>query len=153
MPPLQYNVEKPDRSDAEFEFLARKKEEEKVSQIAYVHDKLDKFKFQLDEMISVFVKIIANWSICNIFWKLKATNSIFLVNFCLFESRRVETLGITKTSFASLSQSGTLSCWTNNPENFSWKFHTICSVNLSIAKHLNNWSPNKNFRTKVEKIK
>ena len=62
---LRYNVDKLERSHAQFRFLARKKEEEKFQQIAYVKNKLE-FLYLFDVMTSVCDRVISNQPIFNV---------------------------------------------------------------------------------------
>ena len=55
----------PENSYAQVRLFGRKKEEEKFQQIVYVNYKLDEFVYFLEDMITVYDKVIANQRICN----------------------------------------------------------------------------------------
>ena len=57
---LQYKVDKPETSFAQFRLFGLKKEEEKFQKNVYVNCKLDEFVCLLDIMNSVYDKVIAN---------------------------------------------------------------------------------------------
>ena len=63
---LRYKVDNPDTSYAQFRLFGRKNEEEKFQQNVYVNYRLDEFTYLLDVTNSVYDKVIANQSICNI---------------------------------------------------------------------------------------
>ena len=63
---LRYNVEKPETSYFQVRLFGRRKDEEKFNQIVYVNYKLDEFIFLLDVMNSVFDRVNANESLCNV---------------------------------------------------------------------------------------
>ena len=63
---LRYNVDKPESSYAQVQLFARKKEDEKFQQVVYVKYKLEEFIYLLDEMNSVYDKVITNQLICNV---------------------------------------------------------------------------------------
>ena len=63
---LRYNVDNPD-TYAQVRLFGRKKGEEKYQQSVYFNYKLDEFLYPLDVMISVYDKVAANQSICNVF--------------------------------------------------------------------------------------
>ena len=63
---LRYNLEEPETSNVQVRLLARRKDEEKFNQIVYVNQKLDKFNYLLDEMKSVYHRVLANESLCNV---------------------------------------------------------------------------------------
>ena len=64
--PLQYKADNPETSYAQVRLFGRKKEEEKFQQRVYVIYKLDEFVYLLGIMNSVYDKVIANQSICNV---------------------------------------------------------------------------------------
>ena len=66
---LRYTVEKLERSYAQVQLFARKKEDEKFQQVVNVNYKLEKFIYSLDEMNSVYDKVNTNQSICNVYEK------------------------------------------------------------------------------------
>ena len=59
--PIWYNVEKP-----KVQIFARKKEDEKCQQFAYVNYKLEEFIFQVDMNIPVNEKVFANPPYCKV---------------------------------------------------------------------------------------
>ena len=63
---LRYNVEKPETSYVQVRLFGRRKDEEKFNQIVYVNYKLDEFIYLLDEMNSVYDKVLANEPVCNV---------------------------------------------------------------------------------------
>ena len=63
---LRYNVDKPESSYAQVRLFARKKEDDKFQQVAYVNYKLEEFSYLLDVMISVYDKVITNQPVCNV---------------------------------------------------------------------------------------
>ena len=63
---LRYKVDNPETSNAQVCLIGRKKKGEKFQQIVYLNYKLDEFVYLFDVMNSVYVKVIANQSICNI---------------------------------------------------------------------------------------
>ena len=63
---LRHNVEKPEISNAQVRFFAKRKEHEKLQQIADVIYKLDEFICLFDKTNSVCDKVITNERICNI---------------------------------------------------------------------------------------
>ena len=63
---LRYNVDKPESSYAQVRLFARKKEDEKCQQVVYVNYELEEFIYLLDEMNSVYDKVITNQPICNL---------------------------------------------------------------------------------------
>ena len=62
---LLCNVIKPEKSYAQVQLFARKKEDEKFQQIVYVKYKLKEFVYLLDVMNFVYDKVITNQPICN----------------------------------------------------------------------------------------
>ena len=66
VPLLRYNVDKPESSYAQVQFLARKEEGEKFQQVVYVKYKLEEFIYLFDVMNSVYDKVITNQHICNV---------------------------------------------------------------------------------------
>ena len=64
---LRYNVDKPESSNAQVRFSARKTEDEKFQRVAYVNYKLEEFIFLLDVMNSVYDKDISILPICIVF--------------------------------------------------------------------------------------
>ena len=63
---LRYNVEKPENSYVQVRLFGRRKDEEKFNQIVYVNYKLDEFIYLLDVMNSVYDKVVANETLCNV---------------------------------------------------------------------------------------
>ena len=63
---LRYNVEKPETSYVQIRLFGRRKEEEKFNQIVYVNYKPDEFLYLPDVLNSVYDKLIANESLCNV---------------------------------------------------------------------------------------
>ena len=63
---LRYNVVKPETSYVQVRLFGRRTNEEKFNQIVYVNYKLDEFICLLDEMNSVYDKVIANEPVCNV---------------------------------------------------------------------------------------
>ena len=63
---LRYDVDKPKSSYAQVRVFARKKEDEKFQQVVYVNYKLEEFIYLLDEMISVYNKVVTNHPIYNV---------------------------------------------------------------------------------------
>ena len=63
---LRYNVDKLERSYAQVQVFARKKEDEKFQQVVYVNYKLKEFIYLLHVMNSVYDKVITNQPICNV---------------------------------------------------------------------------------------
>ena len=63
---LRYNVEKPETSYVQVRLFGRRKDEKKFNQVVYVNYKLDEFNYLLDVMNSVYDKVIANESVCNV---------------------------------------------------------------------------------------
>ena len=63
---LRYNMEKPETSYVQVRLFGRRKEEEKFNRIVYVNYKLDEFTYLLDVMNSVYDKVIANETLCNV---------------------------------------------------------------------------------------
>ena len=63
---LRYKVEKPESSNSQVQIFAKKKEEEKFQQIAYVKYKLEELVYLLDVMGSIYDKVITNKLICNV---------------------------------------------------------------------------------------
>ena len=63
---LQYKVDNPETSHAQFRLYGRKNEEEKFQQIVHVNYRIDEFVYFFDVMNSVYDKLIANRPICNI---------------------------------------------------------------------------------------
>ena len=55
---LRYSVDKPESSYAQVRLIARKKEDEKFQQVAYVNYKLEDFIYLLDVVNSVYDKVI-----------------------------------------------------------------------------------------------
>ena len=70
---LRYKVDNPEISCAQVCLFGRKKEEGKFQQIVYVNYGLDEFVYLLDDMNSVYHKVIANQPICNILREVIAT--------------------------------------------------------------------------------
>ena len=66
VPPLRYNVDKPESSYAQVRLFARKKEDEKFQQVVYVNYKLEDFIYLLDVQNSVYDKVNTNQPICNV---------------------------------------------------------------------------------------
>ena len=62
---LRYSVDKPERSYAQVRFFARKKEDKKFQQVAYVSYEVEEFIHFFDVMNSVYDKIFTNQPICN----------------------------------------------------------------------------------------
>ena len=63
---LRYGVDKPESSNSQLRFFARKKEDENFQEIVYVNFKLEEFICLLDILRSVYYKIITNQPICNV---------------------------------------------------------------------------------------
>ena len=63
---LRYKVDKPESSYAQVRLFAMKKRDEKFQQVVYVKYKLEEFIYLLDEMNSVYDKVITNKPICNV---------------------------------------------------------------------------------------
>ena len=63
---LRYRVDNPDTSYAQVRLFERKTEEEKFQQNVYVNYKLDEFVYLSDVMNSVYDKVIAKQTICNV---------------------------------------------------------------------------------------
>ena len=66
---LRYKVDNPETSYAQVRIFRRKNEEEKFQPIVFVNYRLDEFVYLLDVMNSVYDKVIANQTICNILKK------------------------------------------------------------------------------------
>ena len=64
---LRYKVNNPETWYAQVRLFGRKMEDEKFQQIVYVNYRFDDFVYLLSVMNSVYDKIIANQSFCNIF--------------------------------------------------------------------------------------
>ena len=98
---LRYKLDNPETSYAQVRLFGRKKVEEKFQHFVYVNYRLDEFIYLLDVMNSMYDKVIANQSICNILSKVIA--SIHSNHFFFFSSQSgwVGTLEITETSFPS----------------------------------------------------
>ena len=64
---LRYKADNPETSYAQVRLFGRKMQEEKIQQSLYVNYKLDEVVYLLDVMNSVYHKVIANQSICNVF--------------------------------------------------------------------------------------
>ena len=63
---LRYNVEKAETAYVQVRLFGRRKDEEKFNQFVYVNYKLDEFLHLLDVLKSVYVKVIANETVCNV---------------------------------------------------------------------------------------
>ena len=63
---LRYKVDNPETSYAQVRLFGRKKQEENFQQIVYVNYKLEEFIYLLDVMNSVFDRVIANQTLCNV---------------------------------------------------------------------------------------
>ena len=63
---LRYNVEKPETSYVQVLLFGRRKDEEKINQIVYVNYKLEEFICLLDVINSVYDKVLANETFCNV---------------------------------------------------------------------------------------
>ena len=63
---LRYNVDKPEGSYAQVRLFARKKEDAKFRQVAYVNYNFEEFIYLLDVRISLYDKVITNQPICNV---------------------------------------------------------------------------------------
>ena len=63
---LSSNVEKPEFSYGQVRLFRRRKEEEKLSQIVYVNYKLDEIIYLLHVLNSVYDKVIANETLCDV---------------------------------------------------------------------------------------
>ena len=55
---LRYNVEKPETSYVQMRLFGRRKDEEKINQIAYVNHKLDEFIYLLDVLNLFMIKLL-----------------------------------------------------------------------------------------------
>ena len=64
---LRYNVDKLESSYAQIRLFARKKEDEKLQQIAHGKYELEEFIFLFDVMNSVYDKVITDQPICSVF--------------------------------------------------------------------------------------
>ena len=62
---LRYKVDKPEKSYAQVQLTARKKEDEKFQQVVYVKYKLEEILHLLVVKISVYDNVVANRPICN----------------------------------------------------------------------------------------
>ena len=63
---LRYKVDNPETSYAQVRQFGRKKQEEDFQQIVYVNYKLEEFIYLLDDMNSVYDRVIANQPLCNV---------------------------------------------------------------------------------------
>ena len=59
-------MDKPESSNAQVRLFARKKEDEKFQQVAYVNFKLGEIIYLLDVMNSIYDKVITNQHISNV---------------------------------------------------------------------------------------
>ena len=97
---LRYSADKTENSYAQVQLLARKIEDEKFQQVAYVSYKLEEIIYLLDVKNSVYEKSIANKPICNVIKKVNAT--IYSWSFFFpFKSGWVGTIQVVETSFSS----------------------------------------------------
>ena len=120
---LRYKVEKPETSYVEVQLFGRGKEEEKINQIVYVNCKLDEFISLLDVLNSLYDKVIANETLCNVLLQIIATN-YSLQSFPLYLSQNeLENWRKQKPISQIEVKMRTLSCCTNNNEKFSRKIH------------------------------
>ena len=63
---LRYSVDKPERSYAQFEIFARKKEDQKFQQINYLKYNFEEFIYILDVMNAVYDKVATTQPICDV---------------------------------------------------------------------------------------
>ena len=118
---LRYNVEKPETSYVQVRLFGRRKDEEKFNQIVYVNYKLDEFIYLLDVMKSVYDKVIANEPLCNVLQQAIAT-IYSLLSFSFYWGQTELKHWRKQKSISQVEiKSGTLSCCTNNTQNFSRK--------------------------------
>ena len=59
-------MDEPEKSYAYVQLFVGKKEEKGIAQIVYVNHKLDEFIYLLDVLNSIYAKVIANQSYCNL---------------------------------------------------------------------------------------
>ena len=78
---LRYNVDKTESSYAQVRLFAKRKDDEKFQHVVvvYVNYKLDEFIHLLDELNSVFDKIITNQPFYNV--SLKVISSVYSSSF------------------------------------------------------------------------
>ena len=69
---LRYNVEKPESSNVQVRFFAKRMEHEKLQQIAYVIYKLEEIIYLIVVMNPVCDKVVNNKPTCNILQKVNA---------------------------------------------------------------------------------
>ena len=118
---LRYNVEKPETSYVQVRLFGRRKDEEKFNQIVYVNYKLDEFIYLLDVMNSVYDKVIANEPVCNVLQQVIAT-IYSLLSFSFYWSQNELEHWRKQKSISQIEiKIGTLSCCSNNTQNFSRK--------------------------------
>ena len=63
---LRHNVEKPETSYVQVRWFERRKDEVNFNQIVYVNYKLDEIFYLLHVRNSVYHKVIANETVCNV---------------------------------------------------------------------------------------
>ena len=63
---LRYNVDKPESSNAQFRFFARKREDYKFQQNVYLNYKLEEIIYLLEVMNSVYDNVFTNQLTCNV---------------------------------------------------------------------------------------
>ena len=63
---LCYDVGQPETSYVQVRLFGRRKEEEKTNQLVYKNYKLDELFYLLEVMNSVFDKVTANGTVCNV---------------------------------------------------------------------------------------
>ena len=69
---LLYNMDKLEGFYAQVRLFAKKKEDENLQQVVYVICKLEEFIYLLDVMHSVYVTVLTNQPICNVFKKVNS---------------------------------------------------------------------------------
>ena len=74
---LRYSADKPESSNAQVWFFARKKDDEKLKQNVFVNNKIEDFVYLLDVMKSVHDKIITNQTICVVLSEVISSNYSF----------------------------------------------------------------------------
>ena len=82
---LRYNGDKRESSSAQFQLLARKKEDGKFQQIVYVNYYFEEFIYLLHVMNSVYKKFITNQPNCKVL--KKNFSSVYSLSFFFYSSQ------------------------------------------------------------------
>ena len=85
---MRYNVEKPETSYVQVLLFGRRKNEENFNQFVYVNNKLDDIIYLLDVRNSVYGKVIANETLCNVLSQVIPTiYSLISFSFSLIQKK------------------------------------------------------------------